>query len=216
MITLTADQEGRDAGDPLVLDVAVPKGTDPAILPSLRHGIEQAVSLLLTTGQTQMLAQADHLAELVSGLTEPDLGLIEERIQRLKTIQEMLDEGEWLTAEMLNRLQPEPPSNKSHPASDWKRRDRIFGVSLSGKEYFARYQFDALYQPLPIIKEILKAFGPVADSWKIAAWFHFPNGWIVEPGSNGNSPRPVAPKDALDRRNDVLDALREGRGSYSA
>jgi hypothetical protein len=171
---------------------------------------------LLTTGQARMLAQADQLAELVSGLTEPDLGLIEERIQRLKTIQQMLDEEEWLTAEMLNRLQPEPPSNKSHPASDWKRRGRVFSVNLGGKEYFARYQFDALYQPLPIIKEILKAFGPVADAWKIAAWFHFPNGWIAEPGADGDSPRAVAPKDALDRRDDVLDALREGRGSYSA
>lgn len=209
-------ETGSPADDHLVLDVSVPKGTDPAILSSLRHGLEQAVSLLLTTGQARMLAQADQLAELVSGLTEPDLGLIEERIQRLKTIQEMLDDEEWLTAEMLNRLQPEPPSNKSHPASDWKRRGRVFSVSLGGKEYFARYQFDALYQPLPIIKEILKAFGPVADAWKIAAWFHFPNGWIAEPGADGDSPRAVAPKDALDRRDDVLDALREGRGSYSA
>jgi hypothetical protein len=216
MSTLIADPGSSTAADHLVLDVSVPRGTDPAILPSLRHGLEQAVSLLLATGRIRMLAQADQLAELVSGLTEPDLGLIEERIQRLKTIQEMLDDGEWLTAEMLNRLQPEPPSNKSHPASDWKRRGRIFSVSVGGKEYFARYQLDALYQPLPIIKEILKAFGPVADAWKIAAWFHFANGWIAEPSQDGNSPRPVAPKDALDRRDDVLNALREGRGSYSA
>ena len=216
MSTLIADHDSGATADHLVLDVSVPKGTDPAILPSLRHGLEQAVSLLLASGRLRLLAQADQLAELVSGLTEPDLGLIEERIQRLKTIQEVLDNGEWLIAEMLNRLQPAPPSNKSHPASDWKRRGRIFSVSVGGKEYFPRYQFDALYQPLPIIKEILKAFGPVADAWKIAAWFHFPNGWIAESGRDGNSPRPVAPKDALDRRDDVLNALRESRGSYSA
>lgn len=214
MSTLIA--EPGSSADHLVLDVVVPKGTDPAILPSLRHGLEQAVSLLLSTGQARMFAQADQLAELVTGLTEPDLGLIEERIQRLKTIREMLDEDEWLTAEMLNRLQPEPPSNKSHPASDWKRRGRIFSVSLNGKEYFPRYQFDTLYQPLPIIKDILKTFGPVADTWKIAAWFHFPNGWIAEPSREGNNPRPVAPKDALDRHDDVLNALRARRGSYSA
>ena len=57
-------ENGSPADDHLVLDVSVPKGTDPAILSSLRHGLEQAVSLLLTTGQARMLAQADQLAEL--------------------------------------------------------------------------------------------------------------------------------------------------------
>jgi hypothetical protein len=214
MTAVRSDHDSQaDCGD-IVLDVTIPKGTDPAILPSLRQGIEQAVSLLLSAGQTRMFAQADQLAELVSGLIEPDLGLIEERMQRLKTIREMLDKSEWLTAEMLNRLQPDPPANKSHPASDWKRRGRIFSVNIGGKEYFARYQFDALYQPLPIIREILKAFGPVADSWKIATWFHFPNGWIAEPGLDG--PRPLAPKDALDRHDDVLNALVRRQGSYAA
>jgi hypothetical protein len=58
------------------------------------------------------------------------------------------------------------------------------------------------------------AFGPVADSWKIAAWFHFPNGWIAETGPHG--PRPIAPKDALDRHRDVLSALERPQGSYEA
>jgi hypothetical protein len=214
MTAFSSDHDSQAVCGDIVLDVTIPKGTDPAILPSLRQGIEQAVSLLLSAGQTRIFAQADQLAELVSGLIEPDLGLIEERMQRLKTIREMFDESEWLTAEMLNRLQPDPPPNKSHPASDWKRRDRIFSVNIKGKEYFARYQFDALYQPLPIIREILKAFGPVADSWKIAAWFHFPNGWIAEPGLDG--PRPLAPKDALDRHDDVLNALVRRHGSYAA
>jgi len=214
MTTLIADPNRHTSGSSIILDVNVPKGTDPAILPSLRHGLELAVVLLLNAGQTRMFAQADQLAELVTQLTEPDLGLIEERMQRLKTVKEMLDHGEWLTAEMLNRLQPDPPPNKSHPTSDWKRRGRIFSVNIGGKEYFASYQFDALYQPLPIIKDILKAFGPVADSWKIAAWFHFPNGWIAETGRN--TLLPLAPKDALDRRDDLLNALTRRQGSYVA
>ena len=208
------DPKSKGAGDTLVLDLTLPKGTDPAILPSVRHGIAQAVHLVLSTGQTAILEQADQLAGLVSGLIEPDLGLVEERLDRLHTIRTMFHEGEWLTNEMLNQLQPDPPSNRSLPASDWKRRGRIFSVNFSGKEYFPRFEFDALYQPLPVIRDILKAFGPVADSWKIAAWFHFPNGWIVEPGSEG--PKPVAPKDALDRREDVLDALKKRQGSYVA
>jgi hypothetical protein len=208
------DSKSKGAGNTFVLDLALPQGTDPAILPSVRHGIAQAVYLLLSTGQTAILDQADQLAGLVSGLIEPDLGLVEERLDRLRTIRTMFREEEWLTNEMLNQLQPEPPSNRSLPASDWKRRGRIFSVNFGGKEYFPRYEFDAVYQPLPVIRDILKAFGPVADSWKLAAWFHFPNGWIVEPGPEG--PIPVAPKDALDRLDDLLNALKKRQGSYVA
>jgi len=208
------DSKSKGAGNTLVLDLALPRGTDPAILPSVRHGIAQAVYLVLSTGQTAILDQADQLAGLVSGLIEPDLGLVEERLDRLQTIRTMFREEEWLTNEMLNQLQPEPPSNRSLPASDWKRRGRIFSVNFGGKEYFPRYEFDAVYQPLPVIRDILKAFGPVADSWKLAAWFHFPNGWIVESGPEG--PTPVAPKDALDRLDDLLNALKKRQGSYVA
>ena len=208
------DSKSKGAGSTFVLDLALPQGTDPAILPSVRHGIAQAVYLVLSTGQTAILDQADQLAGLVSGLIEPDLGLVEERLDRLQTIRTMFREEEWLTNEMLNQLQPEPPSNRSLPASDWKRRGRIFSVNFGGKEYFPRYEFDAVYQPLPVIRDILKAFGPVADTWKLAAWFHFPNGWIVEPGPGG--PTPVAPKDALDRLDDLLNALKKRQGSYVA
>jgi hypothetical protein len=210
--SITDQQSGTT--NTIVLGVNIPKDTDPALLSSLRQGIEQAVSLVMSSGRTEIFEQADQLAGLVTGLIEPDLGLIEERFRRLETIRKMFAEGEWLTSEMLNRLQPEPPSNKSHPASDWKRRGRIFSVSFGGKEYFARYQFDAFYQPLPIVRDILKAFGPIADSWKLAAWFHFPNGWIGEPDPDGY--RPIAPKDALDRQRDVLSALERSQGSYEA
>jgi len=208
------DQQSKGAGDTFVVELPLPKGTDPAILPSVRQGIAQAVHIVLSTGQTAILEQADQLAGLVSGLIAPDLGLVGERFDRLQAIRTMFHEGEWLTNEILNQLQPEPPSNRSLPASDWKRRGRIFSVNFGGKEYFPRYQFDALYQPLPVIRDILKAFGSVADSWKLAAWFHFPNGWIAESGPDG--PTPVAPRDALDRREDLLNALKKREGSYVA
>lgn len=200
----------------LVLDVALPEGTDPALLPSLRRGIEQAVKLMVSSGKVAVMQQADELAGLLTGLIQPEVGLVEERLHRLQTIREIFEEEEWLTAEMLNRLQPESPSNKSLPASDWKRRGRVFSVSFAGKEYFPRYEFDAAYQPLPVIRELLTAFGPVADTWKIASWFQYPNGWIAGPGPKGKGVTPVAPKDALDRRDDLMKALAKREGSYIA
>ncbi len=197
----------------LVLDVALPEGMDPAVASALKPQMERALELVLLSEQPRLLEEADRLASLLSGKPEPNLGLVKERIARLKTIRKMLEADEWLTADQLNALQPNPPAQKSHPASDWKRRGRIFGVSYGGQEYFARYQFDEAYQPLPIIKEILKAFGEIADTWKLAAWFHFPNGWLVRPGA---PTKPVAPKDALDWRDAVLSAAAKRRGSYVA
>ncbi len=125
---ITAKSKG--AGDAYVLDLALPEGTDPAILPSIRRGIAKAVRLGLSTGQTDILEQADQLARLVIGLIEPDLGLVEERVDRMRAVRTMFNDGEWLSSEMLNQLQWEPPANRSMPASDWKRRD-VYSVSTS-------------------------------------------------------------------------------------
>jgi hypothetical protein len=207
-------QTPKPASEALVLDVPIPEGTDPALLPSFRRGLARALNLMVSSGEIKILEEADQLAKLLAGVIEPDLGLVEERLQRLQTIREIFKEEEWLTAEMLNRLQLEPPSNRSLPASDWKRRGRIFSVTFGGKEYFPRYEFDEAYQPLPLMKGVLAAFGTVADTWKIAAWFHYPNGRIVESGPEGV--QAIAPKDALDRRDDLVKALEKRTGSYVA
>jgi hypothetical protein len=146
-------------------------------------------------------------------MTQPNVELIEERELRQKTMKSVFDSGDWVTAEAINALQAPPPANKWHPASDWKQRGRIFSVMFDGREYFARYQFDEKFQPLPIIKDILQVTGEVADTWKIAAWFHCPNGWIADPVDGAKA---IAPKDALDRRDDVLAAARHKRESYEA
>jgi hypothetical protein len=135
-------------------------------------------------------------------------------LARSKTIKSILNEGEWLTAEQLHALQANPPAQKSKPASNWKRRGRIFGVNYDGQEYFARYQFDEAYQPLPVIQDVLRVFGDVVDTWEIAAWFNFPNGWISKPGTSGQEPQ--APKDALDQRDALLRAVTARKGSYVA
>jgi hypothetical protein len=206
-------QDGADARDSgtLVLPVRMPKGVDPATLPSMVKAIEKAFAVMDSAG---VLERADRLAELATGFVEPDLELVEDRVHRMRTIQELFADGEWLTAEQLNALQATPPANKAHPASDWKRRGRVFSVNYRGKEYFARYQFDALYQPLPIIKDILAAFGEVADTWTLAAWFHFPSAWLVKRDERGATN--VAPKDSLDRGAEVVQAAAKRLSSYVA
>jgi len=140
--------------------------------------------------------------------------MLEDRIDQMATVKKVFDDGEWLTAEDINKLQIRPPRKKSFPASAWKRHGRIFSVLYNGKEYYPLYQFDPMFQPLPVVRNILKAYGECADTWSIATWFHFPNGWITkETDSEAVS---VAPKDALDRTNDVIKAARNLKGTYVA
>jgi hypothetical protein len=210
LVSSDAAEAARVRGD-LVVPVNLPKDVDPAVLPSMVVAIEKAFAVMAEAG---VLDRADRLAELAAGFVEPSLELVEERVHRMRTIQEVFAEGEWLTAEQLNALQATPPANKAHPVADWKRRGRVFSVNYRGKEYFARYQFDALYQPLPIIKDILAAFGDVADTWTLAAWFHFPSPWLVRRDERGATN--VAPKDVLDRRDEVVRAAAKRLSSYAA
>lgn len=197
-----------------VLSITIPESIDPAAVPSVGVAMEKALALMTNVGDV-VVGRADRLAELATGLAEPSLELVEERTRRMRTIRQVFEEGDWLTAEQLNALQASPPANKAHPASDWKRRGRIFSVNYGGREYFPRYEFDALYQPLPVIKEILAAFGDVADAWRLAAWFHFPSPWLVVRDARGA--RNVAPRDALsDRAGEVVAAAAKRSGSYTA
>ena len=112
--------------------------------------------------------------------------------------------------EQIHDLQPRPPKNPSAPASDWKRRGKIYAVSWDGKEYFPAYQFSEALQPLPVMAEVLAQFGKVADTWQIAAWFHFPNGWLAAAGPG------EAPRDCLNERAALFPAIRHRLGRYQA
>lgn len=202
----------RSAREPgLSVPVTMPSGLDPAALPSVVKAVEKALAILVQAQDGDVVARADRLAEIATGLLEPTSDLLEDRVHRMQTLHQLFSQGDWLSAEQLHALQATPPKNKSQPASDWKRRGRIFGVSHGGREYFPSYQFDAMYEPLPVIREVLQAFGPVADPWVLAAWFHFPNAWILD--AQG---APLAPRYALDRRADLLHAARARASSYVA
>jgi hypothetical protein len=189
--------------------------TEPVAPLEFQEGLARVVSLLEREGRSQLLDKADQIARLVIEVTPPSDALIRERTARLKTIACLFAETQWFTAQQIHDLQPRPPKNPSAPASDWKRRGKIYAVSWDGKEYFPAYQFSEAVQPLPVIGEVLAQFGEVADTWQIAAWFHFPNGWLAA-GDPGHAQRARAPRDCLDEREALLQAVRHRRGSYQA
>ncbi len=197
------------------LNVQVPDNVDPAIESTLKDTAEKVLAMLARSGsQKAIIATADRVAQAMLGTFQPDPYLVEERMDRLRSIRKMFQEGEWLSAAEINAAQENPPAQKSLPASDWKRRGRVFSVNHDGIEYYPRYAFDAAYRPLPIISEVLKEFAKESDTWKIAAWFHFPNGYLSADAPDGR--RIIAPKDALDQRDKLMDAARSRKGTYVA
>lgn len=129
----------------------------------------------------------------------------EERLHREATLREVFEQGEWLAREELDSL--------GCPVSDWKRQVLVFSVERDGREYFARYQFDVALRPLPVMENILAALGDV-DRWVVAAWFHYPSAWLVEHDEAGA--RNVAPKDCLNRRDEVVAAAVKRSSTYVA
>ena len=205
----------EDNVEELSLTVRVPRDLPLGIAESLEESLAKAIEILKISNAFQDISKAaDDVARIVVTQVRPSGIMLEDRIAQMTTVRTVVEEGDWLTAEEINKLQRKPSLKTSLPASDWKRRGRIFSVSYDGKEYYARYQFDAMYQPLPIISEILKGFGEYADAWSLATWFHFPNGWIVK--DVGGAAIPVAPKDALDRARDVVRAAQNQKGTYVA
>lgn len=99
--------------------------------------------------------------------------------------------------------------------ADWQRRGQIFGIAgPEGKDLYPAYQFDADRQPLPVIGSVLEVFGPDVDPWVLAAWFHFPNGWLAR--GDDVERRPVAPRNLLDDAAAVIEAAKMHGKSYVA
>jgi len=195
--------------------VRVPRHLPLGIMELLEKGFTKAAQILARSAALQDLVESsDSVAQLVISQARPGGLMLEDRIGQMATIKEVLEEGDWLTGEDINKLQKKPSAKKSLPANDWKRRGRVFSVLYGGKEYFPRYQFDSVCQPLPSIINISNAYGECADTWPLAIWFHFPNGWLAK--QVGNEAEPVAPRDALYRPSDVIKAARNRNGTYVA
>jgi hypothetical protein len=125
---------------------------------------------------------------------------------------EILATGKWMTVDQIDACQKLSVGDADLGVHVWKARKQIFSVTFEGNEYFAGYQFDPDLQPLPIIRDILEVFGTRYQPWTVAAWFYFPNGWIV--GVGDRQREPIAPMSALDRPDDVIRAAQFMHGGY--
>ncbi len=126
---------------------------------------------------------------------------------------QVFDGSDWLTGGDIDYARAKLGLKEVHPR-EWERSGRVFSVLHEGRHYYPTYLLNSSYEPLPIVKAVLDAYGEFSDSWEVAIWLHFPNGWIV------NETRcrdvPLAPKDALSFGEQIISAARNRRGTYIA
>ena len=69
-------------------------------------------------------------------------------------------------------------SNRAALANRWRKEGRIFALTNHGQTYFVGFQFGPDGRPLPVIAEVLRAFGESNGGWQTAVWFAAANGWM--------------------------------------
>lgn len=90
----------------------------------------------------------------------------------------LLRECGALTSSQVAELAGSKARNRAALANRWRKEGRIFAVSHHGQTYFPAFQFGSDGRPLPVIAEVLRAFGDAGEGWPTALWFDGANGWL--------------------------------------
>ncbi|PIJ50872.1 hypothetical protein BL250_06955 [Erwinia sp. OLTSP20] len=131
--------------------------------------------------QWPMADGAEKKLDIFSGFEAERAG----NARRLEDLRQfILADATWLPAAQLSDKAGFENKNRSAGPNTWKRRNRIFAVSVQGKDLYPRYCLDCAYQPLPVVKEILELFAGVKSGWELAYWFGTANSWL-----KGNKPK---------------------------
>ncbi|WP_437889608.1 hypothetical protein [Phytobacter sp. V91] len=98
------------------------------------------------------------------------------RLEKLKA--NILADANWLSSREVSAMASVNSNNTSAAPNRWKHANKIFALTIQGKDYFPQYALDAGGQPLPVMKKIIECFGESRTAWSLAIWLGTPNGWL--------------------------------------
>lgn len=110
---------------------------------------------------------------------------------RAKAVELVMNGTSWLTATELFDELPKKPSNAHTVLARWLTQGRIFAMEKSGVRIYPRYAFDAMVEPVPLLKEVLKELAG-RSPFQIASWFESPSNYL-----DGKRPREVLETNGL-------------------
>ncbi|KQW51237.1 hypothetical protein ASD88_00885 [Pelomonas sp. Root662] len=104
---------------------------------------------------------------------------------RAKAFRMVMDGTSWLSATELFAELPDKPLNADTMLAGWLEQGRIFALEKNGVPIYPRYAFDAMLEPVPIVREVLEVLRGRAP-FQIAAWFESATTYL-----DGKRPREV-------------------------
>ena len=94
-----------------------------------------------------------------------------------KSIDAIFSGTQWLTAAEVGHAARPGAANPHSIPSRWRAAKKIFGVERRGQLLFARYQFDAVFEPVPAVARVLNILAK-SSPVGIASWFESPNSFL--------------------------------------
>lgn len=147
--------------------------------------INSALARLPAIAAARSSVLQEHRIEKILEIIADDVSHtdIETELENAEMRAKYLSQTSLLTAQQVRHLSGRRPSNKSEPASRWKRDNKVFAVYKNGINLYPAFQFED-GMPKPIIKKILTVLPDDMTAWQIAFWFNSGNGWL-----NGAEPQ---------------------------
>jgi hypothetical protein len=90
----------------------------------------------------------------------------------------LADEFGLLSSTDVALLAGSKAENPSALASRWRKEGRIFTVQVDSSARYPGFQLGQRGRPLPVIAEVLKAFGGRLSGWELALWFTGAHDWL--------------------------------------
>lgn len=106
-----------------------------------------------------------------------------------RAIDAVLQGTEWNSAAEIGLRLHAKAANPHAAATRWLQSGRIFGIDHRGKRIYPAYIFDATWQPLPAVKQVLEVLDGYSP-FRVAAWFESTNSFL-----GGKRPREVIASD---------------------
>ena len=93
---------------------------------------------------------------------------------------DFLERTPVLTSAQVHEQAGFPGGNASQTAHRWRKQNKIFAITLGGRELYPAFQFDETGRPRPIIKELLEILSRDDErtEWDNALWFAGDSGWL--------------------------------------
>lgn len=147
--------------------------------------IGEAAKVLATARDRKQLAVDAMTDLLVPTVPSPTTFLSRARMIA-ETHADILNSGDWVKASQIAEASGTGAANSSALPNRWKRESRIFAINHKGVDLYPAYALDLANgcRPLPAVADVLAVLAPIKDDWKLAAWFHFANGYL-----GGESPK---------------------------